>query len=61
MSLLKTGEEPLVAGEAITAQRDYTFDEDAILGKFSEEDILEEDLMEQAANQIVRRMAAVVK
>ena len=40
---------------------DFTFDENAVLGKFSEEAVLQEDLIRSAANQILRRLQALLR
>lgn len=52
-------EETLVDNELIEVARDYTFDEDAVLGKFSEEQVLEEEMTRLAVERIVRRLNAV--
>ncbi len=44
--------------ENIRAFRDITFDENAVLGKFSEEGVIEEDLVRSAARQVLRRLQA---
>ncbi len=55
-----TGKE-LVTAEPIHLIRDYTFDEDAVLGKFEEEDVLRDELANQAAAQILRRLNDVTR
>ena len=55
-----SGERP-VEDERITVAKDYTFDEEALLGKSSEEDVIREELLKQAAAHIVRRLLAVIK
>ncbi|MEE8321494.1 MAG: LPS assembly lipoprotein LptE [Gammaproteobacteria bacterium] len=52
---------PVMPGDSIRVVRDYTFDEDAVLGKFTEERILQEDLTRRAASQVLRRLQAVLK
>ena len=49
----------LLKTEPITAQRDYTFDEDSVLGKFDEENKLREELTRHAADMVLRRFQAV--
>lgn len=49
----KTGKE-LVSAEKISFSKDYTFDEDAVLGKFAEEDALKQELIELAVDEIIR-------
>ena len=52
---------PVMPGDSIRVVRDYTFDEDAVLGKFTEERLLQEDLTRRAASQVLRRLQAVLK
>jgi outer membrane lipopolysaccharide assembly protein LptE/RlpB len=40
--------------------RDFAFDENAVLGEFSEESIIQEDLVRHAANQVLRRLQALL-
>ncbi len=56
VSLSDANGEALVAGQVVRVSGDYTFDEDAALGKFSEEETIREELVEQAATQIIRRL-----
>lgn len=60
ISISKTGQKDLVSNEAITASRDYLFDEDALLGKASEERQLRANLRRQLAAAIIRRLEATV-
>lgn len=60
MSISKTGVQDLVSNESITASRDYLFDEDALLGKASEERVLKENLRHQLAAAVIRRLNATV-
>ena len=60
MSVSKKGERDLISNEPVTASRDYLFDEDALLGKASEEKVLKENLRQQAAASIIRRLNATV-
>jgi LPS-assembly lipoprotein len=53
--------ETLLADQLIKLSRDYTFDEDAVLGKSAEEEELLGDLTDQAANQILDRLNAVAR
>ena len=48
--------EDLVLGQVIRVSGDYAVDEDAALGKLSEEETIREELVEQAALQIIRRL-----
>ena len=60
ISISKTGKKDLVSNETVTASRDYLFDEDALLGKASEERLLKENLRRQLAGAIIRRLDATV-
>ncbi len=61
MSLERPGEETLLQDELIEVSRDYTFDEDAVLGKFSEEQVLREEMIQRAASQIILRLNAAAR
>ncbi len=61
ISISSAGGEQLVNNEIIRVSKDYTFDEEAVLGKFAEEEIIREELVGQAAVQIMRRLNAVTK
>lgn len=61
MSLSKTGVEDLLSYELIRISRDYLYDEDALLGKTTEENKLKQDLRRQAATRIIRRLNATTK
>ena len=56
IGISEAGGEDLVTGQVIRVSGDYAFDEDAALGKFSEEETIREELLEQAAAQIIRRL-----
>ena len=56
ISISEAGGEDLVAGQVVRVSGDYAFDEDAALGKFSEEETIRGELLEQAAAQIIRRL-----
>ncbi|WP_179958429.1 LPS-assembly lipoprotein LptE [Chitinimonas arctica] len=43
----------------LTLRRDYTFDENNVLGKEAEEQLLIRDMRQDAAQQILRRLAAL--
>lgn len=49
----------VIADEPIDLLRDYTFDETAVLGKSSEETLVRRQLIEDAADTILRRVEAV--
>ncbi len=50
----------IVEDDKVRTSRDFTFDEDSVLGKFSEEEILQDDLIRQAASQVLRRLQALL-
>ncbi len=50
----------IIEDDKIRSSRDFTFDENAVLGKFSEEEILHEDLVRRAAGQVLRRLQALL-
>jgi LPS-assembly lipoprotein len=50
----------IVKNDKVLSARDFTFDENAVLGKFSEEEILREDLVRRAASQVLRRLQALL-
>ena len=51
----------LLKDEPVTAQRDFTFDEDSVLGKFDEESTLREEITRYAADTVLRRLQAVTR
>lgn len=51
--------ELLVDNQTLSISRDYTFDEEAALGKFIEEEGLREELIKQVAAQIIRQLSTV--
>lgn len=60
LSLTETGGEKLLSGDQVSLVRDFTFDQDAVLGKFSEEELLREELTREAAEQVLRRVSATI-
>lgn len=60
LSVSRNGE-PLLENELIEAARDYTFEEDAVLGKSSEEEVLREEMNRLVAERIIRRLNAAAK
>ena len=61
MSITSSQGKTLVNSEPILAERDYTFDEDAVLGKFTEETVLQKDIANQAAAAVLRRLQVITK
>ena len=58
LTLIDSKGKELIPGDEIRLVRDYTFDEDAVLGKFEEEKVLRDELVSQAASEIIRRLNA---
>ena len=61
MSLDKAGTGDLLRNEMISVSRDFLYDEDALLGKASEENLLKETLRREAAVRIIRRLNAATR
>lgn len=61
LSITGADGESLVKSVPITAARDYTFNEDAVLSKFTEENVLRRDIAKYAAASVLRRLRAVTK
>ncbi|MBF8270045.1 MAG: hypothetical protein HW386_1754 [Gammaproteobacteria bacterium] len=61
ISLARAGNADLISNELISVSHDYLFDEDALLGKASEENALKANLRRQAAADIIRRVHAKTK
>jgi len=51
----------LLKNEPVTTRRDFTFDEDSVLGKYDEENKLREDITRYAADTILRRLQSVTR
>lgn len=60
LTLSRAGGETLLEQVPVTLQRDFTFDQDAVLGNFSEEEILRDELAREAAEQVLRRTSAAL-
>lgn len=60
LTLTRAGGEALLEQVPVTLQRDFTFDQDAVLGNFSEEEILRDELAREAAEQVLRRTSAAI-
>ncbi|MGE0386137.1 MAG: LPS assembly lipoprotein LptE [Gammaproteobacteria bacterium] len=50
---------PVISKESVTLERDFTFDETAVLGKFEEQTLLEHELRIDAAETVLRRLEAL--
>lgn len=60
MDVVKAGGQQIIKNDKIRSSRDFTFDENSVLGKFSEEEILHEDLVRRASSQVFRRLQALL-
>ena len=60
LSAHRTAGNTLIIGQPITLSRDYLFDADAVIGKTEEEDVIRQEMRRDAAEQIVRRVNAVL-
>ncbi|MDN3578581.1 LPS assembly lipoprotein LptE [Chitinimonas viridis] len=56
---LRQGAVERIPSTELTLRRDYSFDENNVLGKEAEEQILVRDMRSDAAQQIIRRLAAL--
>ena len=61
MDAVHTDGKSIVENDRIRVTRDLTFDENAVLGKFSEEGVVQEDLIRSAASQVLRRLQALLR
>ena len=61
LSISGPGGKVLLKSEPLVLQRDFTFDEGAVLGKFEEENKLHQDLTKNAADTVLRRFQAVTR
>ncbi len=59
VSISRADGELLVDNQALRVFRDYTFDEEAALGKFIEEEGLRTELIKQVVDQIIRQLSTV--
>jgi LPS-assembly lipoprotein len=55
--LLDKAGKPLIPPTTLSARREYTFDEDAVLGKQQEEELLYRDMQQDLVQQMMRRLA----
>ncbi|MBI4005537.1 MAG: hypothetical protein HY356_02610 [Gammaproteobacteria bacterium] len=61
LSITGSDGDTILKSEPVTAVTDYTFDEDAVLGKFEEERVLRDDIVRHAASNVLRRLQAVTE
>ena len=55
--LLDKAGKPLIPPTTLSARREYTFDQDAVLGKQQEEELLYRDMQQDLVQQMMRRLA----
>ena len=60
LSLREVDGETLLDNDPLSLVRDFTFDQSEVLGKFSEEETLRDELTRDAAEQVLRRISAVL-
>lgn len=60
MDVMGADEKNIVQNEKIKSFHDFTFDENAVLGKFSEEEVIRGDLVRRSASQVLRRLRALL-
>jgi len=58
MSVADTDGTVVLGSTRVAAARDYAFDQDSVLGEFTEENTLREDLSRRVATRIIRRLDA---
>ena len=61
LTVQRVGGAMLLETAPIMLQRDFTFDQDAVLGNFSEEETLRDELTREAAEQVLRRSSAAIR
>lgn len=60
LSLREADGNTLLDEDPLSLVRDFTFDQDEVLGKFSEEETLRDELIRDAAEQVLRRVGTVL-
>ncbi len=58
VSMTRADGSVLLAPQQVRLVRDYVYDQDAVLGKSREEDVLRDEMRRDAVQQVLRRMAA---
>lgn len=59
MTVTGADQTELLSGQQIRITRDYAFNDEALLGSVSEQRLLEQEMIRQAASQIIRRLNAL--
>jgi len=54
-----TDRRPLIKDQTVDLLRDYSFDERAALGKFEEQQVLRDEMIEDAAETVLRRLESI--
>ena len=60
-SVTGPGNKTLIKSEPINGQRDFVFVDDSVLGKSDEQSKLQEDIIQQSATTVLRRLRTVVQ
>ena len=60
LTLKEVGGKTLLDNDPVSQVRDFIYDQNAALGKFSEEETLRDELTRDAADQVLRRVSAVL-
>ena len=59
LAVRHTDRRPLIKNQTIDLLRDFTFDETAALGKFEEQQVLREEMIQDVAETVLRRLESV--
>jgi LPS-assembly lipoprotein len=59
LAVRHTDRRPLIKNQTVDLLRDYTFDERAALGKFEEQQVLRDDMIQDAAETVLRRLESI--
>ncbi len=61
LKITSPDESSTASANPVSASRDYTFDEGAVLGTFTQESVLKKDIAKQVAASVLRRLRAAVQ
>ena len=61
LTVINADGKKLVNEDPVTAQRDFTFDQDTVLGKFDEANKLRDEIRQYVAENIVRRLRYITR
>jgi len=59
ISIEKNDGTVLANNESLQIARDFTYDEDAVLGKFTEQKVIEQELLRRGASRVLRRVQII--